>query len=355
MRHTAAGVGAMVTLLLLSMAGGGATAAEVASTIPAVLRSSAVPSKKASVSALLTVVRAGSRLVAAGERGIVLLSDDAGVSWRQASVPVQTSLTTLRFVDQNNGWAVGHLGVIVHSVDGGANWTLQWDGLRAAAAVAAALRSSEDPRDQRNADQWLNEGPDKPFFDIDFNDGGRGYAVGAYNMAFTTADGGKTWLSLATSLPNPQSLHLYAVRARGEKVFIAGERGLLLRSLDGGASFESMQSPYKGSFFGLLMTRKGTLLAYGLRGSLYRSSDDGSHWQMVETGIGTAIGAGIERDDGKLLLSTQDGKLLASVDDGLTFKLTAAPASVPVAGLAAAPDGALVLATLRGMRRHPTP
>ncbi len=56
-----------------------------------------------------------------GERGIVLLSDDAGVSWRQAKVPVSVSLTAVQFVDAEQGWAVGHLGVVLHTQDGGGN------------------------------------------------------------------------------------------------------------------------------------------------------------------------------------------------------------------------------------------
>ncbi|MCX7168911.1 MAG: glycosyl hydrolase, partial [Proteobacteria bacterium] len=44
--------------------------------------------KHATVSVLAAVARAGNRLVAVGERGIVLLSDDNGVTLRQAKVPV---------------------------------------------------------------------------------------------------------------------------------------------------------------------------------------------------------------------------------------------------------------------------
>lgn len=359
----------LAAVLLLSVAASAASAEAVSAAadgpasvappagLPAVLRTSAVPSRKAAASAMLAVTRAGPRLVAAGERGIVLLSDDSGANWRQGRVPVQASLTALRFVDRDNGWAVGHLGAIVRTADGGASWALQLDGVRAAAGMAAGLRAGGDARAERAAAQLLAEGPDKPFFDVDFSDGRRGYAVGAYNLAFGTSDAGKTWEALGQRLPNPKSLHLYAVRARGDKVFIVGEQGLVLRSRDGGATFEALPSPYQGSFFGLLMTRSGALLAYGLRGSVFRSTNDGADWRAIDTGAASAIGAGIEIDDGTLMLLSQDGKLLASTDDGQTFRVSAAPASTaaPASGLAAAPDGTLALATLRGMRRQPTP
>ncbi|MEP6505589.1 MAG: glycosyl hydrolase, partial [Betaproteobacteria bacterium] len=65
---------------------------------PAVLREPALPTAHAVDAAMLALARAGSRIVAAGERGLVLHSDDGGRAWTQAHVPVQVSLTALRFV-----------------------------------------------------------------------------------------------------------------------------------------------------------------------------------------------------------------------------------------------------------------
>ena len=53
----------------------------------------AQPSPLATASLLVDVARAGERLVAVGERGHVVLSDDGGETWRQSgSVPVQTTV-----------------------------------------------------------------------------------------------------------------------------------------------------------------------------------------------------------------------------------------------------------------------
>ena len=321
---------------------------------PAVLREAAIASPKALANATLAVARAGSRLVAAGERGTVLLSDDGGTSWRQAKVPVQVTLTTLRFIDARIGWAAGHLGTILKTEDGGETWALQLDGVRAAALWSGALKLG-DERAQRLGQRLAEEGPDKPFFDLEFLDAQRGIAVGAYTLAFSTADGGRSWVPLSTRLPNPKSLHLYAVRALRGHLFIAGEQGLILRSDDAGASFTALPSPYKGSFFGLLAARSGTLLAYGLRGNAFRSDDLGVSWQKAETGVPVTISAAAELDGGALALLTQTGALLTSRDDGRTFTRSGPGAAVPAAGLAVASDGHLVVASLRGMRRVATP
>lgn len=325
-----------------------AAAAELPASLPAVLRRPALATPLAPGAAMLALARSGRRLVAAGERGIVLTSDDDGLQWTQARVPVQVSLTALAFADERQGWAAGHLGVLLQTEDGGATWTLQLEG---SAAAVQLLQAATDEAARKRAQQMVEEGPDKPFFDIAALGAGRALAVGAYGLAFETHDGGKRWQPLSPRLPNPKNLHLYGVRSIGERLFIAGEQGLLLRSNDGGTSFEALASPYKGSFFGLLAARTGTLIAYGLRGHAFRSIDGGSSWAEAPLGVPMAISAGIERADGALLLLAQNGDLLVSRDDGRQFERRPASAPFPATALASGGDGAVVLAGLRGLRR----
>ena len=83
----------------------------------------AVKSKLANEALLLGVTRAGKRLVAVGEYGDILLSDDEGQSWHQAKkVPTTVTLTAVDFVDDKTGWAVGHDTVILKTEDGGETW-----------------------------------------------------------------------------------------------------------------------------------------------------------------------------------------------------------------------------------------
>jgi photosystem II stability/assembly factor-like uncharacterized protein len=326
--------------------------ANAAPAVPEALETPALQTPRAQKAAMLAIARAGNRLAAAGERGIVLLSDDGGANWRQASVPVQVTLTSMRFVDSKIGWAAGHLGVILKTVDGGATWRKQLDGVRAASLMAQALRTVGDDRSERAAQRYEEEGPDKPFFDLDFIDAQRGVAVGAHNMAFSTQDGGSTWSPLGPRLPNPKNLHLYAARYIADTLYIAGEQGLLVKSPDGNI-FQMLRSPYKGSFFGLLATRRGTLLAYGLRGYAFRSTDGGANWERVASGTAASLNAAIELPDGTLALLVQHGEVLQSRDDGRRFTRMAS-AAAPAAALAATQGGHIVVAGMRGVR-HPVP
>lgn len=324
--------------------------------IPALERP-AIQTAKARNTVLLDIARAGERLVAVGERGIVLLSDDAGATWRQAQVPVSVSLTAVQFVDAERGWAVGHMGVVLHSRDGGEIWSKQLDGVRAAQLALDDARqhvhAPDGEKRVKDAEWLVKDGPDKPFLALYFKNRDEGYVVGAYNLIFRTRDGGASWQPWLRHLDNPESLNLYAIRAAGGRLYIAGERGLLLRAEADGDRFEALESPYDGSYFGLLGMPSGELVAYGLRGHAYWSGDRGDTWSPIETGLETTFSSATPLHDGELLLASQAGELLLSQDRGRTFQ-PAGAGGASVAGIVQAPDGSLVSVGLGGVARPST-
>src|SRR5690348_14553614 len=90
-----------------------------------VLDSPALASPLAARGLLNGLASAGDRIVAVGQRGHILWSDDRGAHWQQAQVPVSSDLVAVAFPSPTQGWAVGHDGVILHSADAGKTWTRQ--------------------------------------------------------------------------------------------------------------------------------------------------------------------------------------------------------------------------------------
>jgi photosystem II stability/assembly factor-like uncharacterized protein len=168
------------------------------------LEQPAITSVMATRSVMLSVANAGSRLVAVGERGFIILSDDNGLTWKQVSSPVSLTLVKVRFVDDCEGWAVGHAGVVLHSADGGQSWSRQLDGVEGAqleledARQQAARADHEVNAEERlaQAQQLVDDGPDMPLLDVLFFNARDGIVVGAYGLAFATRDGGTTWQSM---------------------------------------------------------------------------------------------------------------------------------------------------------------
>ncbi|HEX3139738.1 MAG TPA: YCF48-related protein [Rhizobacter sp.] len=325
-----------------------------------VLDTPATPSALAPRALLNGLARAGQRVVAVGQRGHVLYSNDAGQRWEQAQVPVSSDLVAVSFADANNGWAVGHDGVVLHTSDGGLHWELQLDGRRIGALMleyytreAAAVASSPERAAAllEEAKRFASQGADNPLLDVWFRDASNGFVVGAFGLALRTRDGGKSWQPMLHAIDNPKGMHLYAVRGIGPDLYIVGEQGLafkLEQYVERAAErFTTLELPYKGTLFGVVGNERA-LVVHGLRGSALRSTDAGRSWQTLTTGLQVGMTASAIDAQGRFMLVSQAGHLLVSSDDGATFNAARLERPVPAAAVIEAAPGALVVAGPRG-------
>lgn len=297
---------------------------------------------------------AGGRLVAVGERGLVALSDDDAKTWRQARrVPTSMALTAVGFADAQRGWAVGHGGVILATQDGGEQWALQADGRSLAALAEAAARAHPDrPALAKEAAMLVADGPDKPLLDLHVADASRLFVVGAYNLAFESSDGGRSWSAALERMDNAKSQHLYALAARGDTWLIAGEQGLLMRSRDGGRSFRRLASPYAGSWFALAANGRDEWVVAGLRGHAFRSIDDGDTWAPLEGAPPPSFVSTVAQPDGSVLLANQAGQLFTT-RGGSALAALPAPNLPPLTQALVLPGGDLLALSLAGAFRIP--
>lgn len=285
---------------------------------------------------LLDITAMGNRLVAVGEQGVILISDDQGASWHQAKVPSSVLLTAVQFVDEQVGWAVGHDGVALQTLDGGESWQLKLDGNQINQTrihdLNSAIQQWDESRD--NGDLTLEnleyaledaqiaqeDGASVPLLDLWFTDRNTGYLTGAYGIFLQTRDGGKSWHSADHLLPNPDRFHLNAIHAtRNGDLYLAGEAGSLFKR-DGSGIWYQLDTGYEGSFFAL-QEGKDQLNLMGLRGHLF-SSQDGEQWAQVDLPTSSSINAGLSDARGGLILIGQGGLLLQQ-QDGKFSPLTA--------------------------------
>jgi photosystem II stability/assembly factor-like uncharacterized protein len=230
---------------------------------------------------LVGVAAAGGRLVAVGERGHVVWSDDGGASWTQASVPVSTDLTAVHMITPARGWAVGHGGVVLATADGGRTWAKQLDGRRLRALLAAAYRerAPELPPALREQLEILGaDDADRSFLDVHFEDERTGFAVGAFNLVVRTDDGGASWTPWLDRSENPRGLHLYAIRRAAGALWVVGEQGIVLRLDPARGRLGAVAVPRGGSLFGIVGQGRAAI-AHGLRGRILRSADGGRSWR----------------------------------------------------------------------------
>ncbi|KAF4558099.1 YCF48-related protein [Pseudomonas sp. CES] len=295
---------------------------------------------------LLGASQAGARLVAVGERGVVMLSDDGGSIWRQSPTPVSVTLVSVRFADDTHGFAVGHGGVVLATSDAGETWERRLDGRDIAKMILADAERSGDDRRIMQAQRFMEDGPDKPLLDLLVLDASRVVVVGAFGLALISEDGGHSWVSWKERLDNPSELHLYAIRARGSRIVVAGEQGLVRISEDGGKTFSTVTTPYDGSFFTLELVGASDIVLAGLRGNVWRSQDLGHTWNQIATPTPASIIASALRTDGALVLANQAGELLIERSGGLRA-LTDRPLP-QLNGVLAKSDGGLLLLGQQG-------
>lgn len=322
------------------------------------LDATAMPSQFAQQGMLTGLANAGERLVAVGQRGHILYSDNAGQHWQQAKVPVSSDLVAVYFSSQQQGWAVGHDGVVLHSSDAGQSWIRQLDGRQVGPIMLAwyqqQLASQPDDANLQarvsNAQRMVEEGADKPFLDVWFESDQVGYIIGAFNMIFRTDDGGQHWTPLLERTDNPSALNLYALRPVGDDLFVVGEQGLVLKLDHSSDRFKAMPTPYNGSFFGIT-GKPGAALVFGLRGNVFRSTDGGASWTKIELGLPMSITASSITADGRIVLVSQAGHVLVSKDNGASFEIQPRTALASVAAAQVSSTGSLVLAGPRGLRQ----
>ncbi|MEM5497484.1 YCF48-related protein [Paraglaciecola mesophila] len=275
---------------------------------------SSFPAPLVDQSLLLDIAQSGEQLIAVGERGHIIRSTD-GQAWQQMDVPSTSTLTGVYFIGQQ-GWAVGHDFVILHTQNNGLDWEIQHFA----------------PEQER------------PLLDVVFFNQNEGIAIGAYGAFLRTEDGGKSWSNelhaefvnqadqdylnelrledeafykeeLAAILP-----HLNSVSVSGNEVYLAGEAGLLAMSSDKGHTWKRMDIDYHGSFFNIAKTESGDLIATGLRGNVFTYNNELQNWQAVDAGSSASMNGIVSVNESRTVLLGNNGAVVTMQGDDVNYK-----------------------------------
>lgn len=161
--------------------------------------------------------------------------EEAPAQWNEFSLYEDLQFTAVRFVDEQNGFALGEFGVVLASTDGGDNW------------------------EQREA--IPNE-----FYPmaVDFLDASTGWAGGLDGVIWQTLDGARSWTRQESVTTAP----IYNLHAGDEGIFAVGGSAKLVE-LKGGAWSVFEGAPEVLAFMrGLDALTNGSLLVAGGGGTL---------------------------------------------------------------------------------------
>jgi photosystem II stability/assembly factor-like uncharacterized protein len=234
--------------------------------------------KPSSTATLRAVDLAGPAGVAVGDGGSVLRSADGGGTWAAASSGSGQALLAVDLADAQNGWVVGAGGTVLRTADGGATWAAQTSGTGEDLTAAAAIGAGE---------AWSG--------------GGDAWGDGdAYLLH--TIDGGATWqrqVLLVAGVPvlgQVTSLCFVSQQAGWATGYDFGPddddaAGFVARTADGGTMWAVVRLAGTGRLRSVTADAQGTVWVSGDRGVLLRSTDAGASFTLLRAGCGQHLNA----------------------------------------------------------------
>jgi photosystem II stability/assembly factor-like uncharacterized protein len=271
----------------------------------------AEPMPLAASSLLLDLEVAGPLIIAVGERGHILLSSDRGDHWQQVEVPTRSTLTAVWIDGRDRVWAVGHDGLILRSQDGGLSWARQrssaepdrplldvWfaDSEHGIAIGAYGLMLSTEDGGATWRDHGDDDGPHANA--IAQAPDGALYIAGEFGTISRSDDRGRTWQRLAS----PYEGSFFGILALDDgAILVFGLRGHLFRSDDRGTSWQRLETGTTATLLTGLVRADGSVAIAGSAGVVLLSDDRGRDFRLQDRSDRRGIAALIELGPTQLL------------------------------------------------------
>ena len=173
--------------------------------------------------------------------------------WQQQVSGIGNSLRSVFSLDELNGWAVGGLGAILHTTDGGENWNQQ------------------------------NSGTNKDLNCVYFTDEETGWVCGSQGTILKTTDGGNSW-----SLQNSFTVYeLFSIDFANESTgWTVGVGGTILKTTNGGTNWTPQNSSFPDiisdvDFVDSLYGWAATYASGAIETTIIKTTDGGDFWELV--------------------------------------------------------------------------
>jgi photosystem II stability/assembly factor-like uncharacterized protein len=301
------------------------------------------------------------RVFIVGYGGKILETQDGGRTWAQHESGTTNALYKAHFLDDQKGWIVGQSGTILRTQDGGKTWEKQESGtdrylfsidslspehLIAVGQDATILETKDggaswESRQHKPAGATLTEEEkmllqDPSFYDVQFVDEKNGLVVGEFGHILRTSDGGTTWEEKQGSLVGEEIISALDLPTFYGVYFLTPQEGIatglsghIARTSDGGNVwfFDDVGAAHRSTpFFGGQIFADGSGWAVGAAGDVVRKQGTGETWEKAD--IGTQLHSWLREimfvDEKHGWIVGGFGTILYTRDGGKTWIPTAA-------------------------------
>ncbi len=197
---------------------------------------------------------------ACGNAGTIIKTSNNGASWITLNTGTTSLLYSLDFVDANIGYASGKNGLILKTIDGGSSW------------------------------ETLNSGVTQWLYNIQFLNTNTGYAGGESGMMIKTTDAGATWTEQNTNTPTA----LFAMHFINTNTgYAGGNIAIVVKTTNGGTNWTQATSiPSGQAILDMDFINANTGFATSFINAVDKTTDGGITWQHIE--VETSYGPHIE-------------------------------------------------------------
>ncbi|NNK02841.1 MAG: hypothetical protein HKP58_20710 [Desulfatitalea sp.] len=277
---------------------------------------------------------------ACGRWGTVLHTTDGGMEWTVQNSGTDYTLSSIFFTDPLHGWAVGNAGAIIHTKDGGHTWAQQKSPVPfrlMKVYFVTPLKGwivSERTHILSTLDggqTWHIQFADDDFIlkSISFCDAHHGWAVGEYGYIYHTENGGTTWQKQSgrfgfskesgAVVGDPFLFDVAAIDP--QTAWAVGIDGHVITTIDGGETWRKIETgASRTQFFGVACNPVGTVVIGG-KGTILISTDHGKSWKhpVIEPPIVYGWIYGLARRGASEFVAVGwDGNIYFSDDKNLT-------------------------------------
>lgn len=260
--------------------------------------------------AMFSVAISGSRSIAVGQQGLILVRDGRK-PWRVIKPITDRRLLRVSLNKSGTALAVGAFGTALKSSDYGETWTeLKPDWVN--------LYKTEETSD------FVAVRDEPTLYTAKVFEDGAMLLGGEYGQLNRSTDGGITWEPVykapaAENATTPPTLFGMNVREDGTG-YASGQDGLIVMTSDAGKTWTRLDTGTQASLFDVASTPDGHVFAVGMRSGLI-STDAGKSWRSLAAldlslnwYSGLAYGAGMQGDS--IIAVGHSGRVLKLAANG---------------------------------------
>ena len=264
--------------------------------------------------------------LAVGDLGAIVGTTDGGADWTQLSVGTTSDLKAVSCPTTSVCFVISNQGAILKTVDDGATWTTQTSGIPfglegiscATATVCFAVSAGGDVTSTSDGGTtWTSKIPNAAYgLDaVTCASTTMCVAVGYPESILVTSDGGGTWTGQSLSTTDT----LMSVSCPTTSVcFAASNNGSIVRSVDGAATW-SLSDSTTFTWSTITCANSSTCFAAGIFAVVRQTSDGGLTWSNKPADYPFWLFAGSCPSSNVCFLAGQNGDVVATTDGGSTW------------------------------------